>query len=115
MPFCPDCRKTFQDDVLTCDECYVDLLPDLAPAQFSEYVNWQIVCSVPNEVAGYILRSVLEDEGLQVHLYSHEMPFCGGIKGHPGKSEWGDILVPADSVRHAHDCINTYYDSIREG
>ena len=115
VPFCPDCRTTFQEDVLTCHKCHVDLLPDLAPAQVSEYVNWQIVCSVPNEVAGYILRSVLEDEGFQVYLHSHEMSFFGGIKGHPGKSEWGDILVPADCVRHAHDCIKAYYDSLREG
>ena len=114
MPFCPDCSRTFKEQDMTCKQCHVDLLPDLAPAQVSESVGWYSVCSVPNEVAGYILRSVLEDKGIQVYLQSNEMSFYGGIKGHPGKSEWGDIIVPTNSVKRAQDCIKAYYDSLKE-
>ena len=115
MPFCPDCKRIYKEDKLTCEKCHVDLLPDLAPAHVPDAVGWYIVYSVPNEVAGYILRSVLEDEGIQVYLRSNEMSFFGDIKGHPGRSEWGDLLVPSHSVRRAQDCIKAYYDSLKEG
>lgn len=114
MPFCPDCMTTYNETQSTCTNCNIDLLPDLAPAQDPESVEWYTVCSVPNQVAGYILKDVLEDEGIPVFLQCHGMSVYGGIKGHPGKSEWGDIHVPSNSVKRAQDCIKAYYDSIKE-
>ena len=112
MPFCPECNTESKDDSLTCSECNVDLLPGLAPTQVPEPVDWCVVRPVPNEITGYILKSVLEDEGIEVYLRSHEIPVYGGIKGTASKSEWGDILVPTYSVQQARECIQEYLDSI---
>lgn len=114
MPFCPQCKTEYKEDVLTCSECQVDLLPGLVPAQVPESVDWYVVESVPNEVAGHILKSVLEDEGIHVYLRTHEMPALGGIKGNVGKSECGDILVPGFSVQRARECLKAYFDSLKE-
>ena len=114
MPFCPECNTDYKEDVLICLECNEDLLPGLAPTQGAESVDWYTVKSVSNEVAGHILKSVLEDEGIEVYLRSHEMPAVGGIKGNAGESEWGDLLVPTYSVQHALECIKAYFDSLNE-
>ncbi len=114
MPFCPECKTEFKDDVLICLECNVDLLPGLVPTQGPESVDWYAVKSVSNEIAGHILTNVLKDEGIEVYLRSHEMSAIGGIKDNVSKSEWGDILVPTYSVQRALECIKAYYDSIKE-
>ena len=99
---------------MICSECNVDLLPGLVPTQERGAVDWYEVQSVPNEVAGYILKSVLEDEGIEVFLRSNEIPGYGGLKGTLVKSEWGDILVPTYSVQRAQECIKDYFDSLDE-
>ncbi|MCG9128730.1 hypothetical protein JT359_14125 [Candidatus Poribacteria bacterium] len=114
MPFCPQCKTEFEQDITECIECEEELLPSLIPAQVPEAADWQVVESVPNDVAGYILKSVLEDEGIQVYLRCNEIPAYGGIKGNPGKSEWGDILVPGFSVQFARETIKSYFDSLKE-
>ena len=99
---------------MICSDCNVDLLPSIVEAQAQEAVDWYVVQSVPNEVAGYILKSVLEDEGIEVFLRSNEIPAYGGLKGTLVKSEWGDILVPTYSVQRALECIKEYLDSLDE-
>lgn len=114
MPFCPQCKIEFEQDSTECIECEEELLPSLIPAQVPGDADWHVVESVPNEVAGYILMNVLEDEGIHVYLRSNEIPAYGGIKGNPGKSEWGDILVPGYSVQIARETIKSYFDSLKE-
>ena len=114
MPYCPDCKTYFNEDIMICSKCNGDLLPGIVSSQVSESVDWYVVQSVPNEVVGYILKSVLEDEGIEVYLRSFEIPFWGGVKGTSGKSEWGDLLVPTYSVQQALECIKNYYASIKD-
>ena len=114
MPYCPECDTEYKENVMSCSECNVDLLPGLVPTQGRGAVDWYVVQSVPNEVAGYILKSVLEDEGIEVFLRSNEIPAYGGIKGTLVKSEWGDILVPTYSVQRALECIKEYFASLDE-
>ena len=66
MPYCPECKTDYKEKVMICSKCNVDLLPGLVPTQERGAVDWYEVQSVPNEVAGYILKSVLEDEGIEV-------------------------------------------------
>ena len=114
MPYCPECNAEFKEDVMICSKCDVDLLPGLVSTQMSDSVGWYVVQSVPNEVVGYILKSVLEDEGIEVYLRSNEIPAYGGLKGTLVKSEWGDLLVPTYSVQRALECIKDYFASIKE-
>ena len=99
MPYCPECNTEYKENVMICSECNVDLLPGLVPSQGRGAVDWYVVQSAPNEVAGYILKSVLEDEGIEVFLRSNER---------------GDILVPTYSVQRALECIKEYFASLDE-
>jgi len=114
MPFCPQCKAEYKAEVSTCPDCQVDILPGLAPTQVPEYVDWYVVESVPSEVAGILLKSVLEAAGIEVYLRCHEMPAHGGIKGNAGKSEWGDLLVPVNLLPRAQACLKAYFDSLQE-
>ena len=114
MPYCPECNTEYKENVMICPECNEDLLPGLVPTQGRGAVDWYVVQSIPNEVAGYILKSVLEDEGIEVFLRSNEIPAYGGLKGTLVKSEWGDILVPTYSVQRALECIKEYFDSLND-
>lgn len=114
MPFCPQCQTKYKENVLTCSECQVDLLPGLVPTQVPESVDWFVVESVPHEIAGHILKNVLEDDGIEVYLRSYDMPAHGAIKGSATKSEWGDILVPTFAVEQARECLKAYFDSLKD-
>ena len=39
MPFCPQCKTVFKEDVMTCRECEEDLLPVIVPSQIRESVD----------------------------------------------------------------------------
>ncbi len=111
MPFCPECNTEYRTEITTCSSCQVELFPTAVPTA----VNWYAIQSVPNEVAGNILKDVLEREGIDVYLRCNEMPAHGGaIMGNAGKSDWGDVLVPAASVPRAYECLKNYFDSLLE-
>ena len=80
-----------------------------------EYGDWYVVESVPNELAGNILQSVLEDAGIPVYLRCHDVPYYGGIiKGNAWQSEWGDVLVPMNLLPQAQKHLKAYFDSLRD-
>ncbi len=115
MPFCPECSTEHTVETPICPDCQVELVPAVAPTQLPEAIDWYAIESVPNEVAGNILKSVLETEGIDVYLRCNEMPAYGGaIMGNVGKSEWGDILVPVASISRARACLKNYFDSLLE-
>ena len=114
MPFCPQCNTTYKEAISTCPDCQVDLIPHAAQTEIPEYGDWYAIESVPNELAGNILQSVLEDDGIPVYLRCHEVPNYGGVKGNASQSEWGDVLVPINLVPRARLCLKAYFDSLKE-
>ena len=114
MPFCPQCTAEYKPEVSTCSDCQVALVPELIHTEITEYGDWYTVESVPNELAGNILQSVLEDEGIPVYLRCHEAPNYGGVKGNVGASEWGDVLVPINLLPQAREFLKAYFDSLQE-
>ena len=114
MPFCPQCNAEYKSEVSICSDCKVQLVPELMQTEVTEYGDWCVVESVPNELAGNILQSVLEEEGIPVYLRCHDVPYYGGVKGSPTKSEWGDVLVPNNLLPQAQKSLQTYFDSLQE-
>lgn len=114
MPFCPQCNAEYKPEVSICSDCEVQLVPELMQTEVTEYGDWHVVESVPNELAGNILRGILEDEGIPVYLRCHEVPNYGGVKGNATQSEWGDVLVPINLLPQAQESLKTYFDSLQE-
>jgi len=111
MPVCPQCRSEFNEHVLICTDCQVDLVFELPREDSVEYVDWEIVESVSSEVVGNILKGVLEDGGIEAVLRSHEMPSVGGVQG-DFSPDWGDILVHPDEFENARDTLESYLASL---
>ncbi len=80
MPYCPECNTEYKEHVMICSECHEDLLPGLVPTQDRGSADWYAVHSAPNEVVGYILKSVLEDEGIEVFCVLMKYPHTAGLK-----------------------------------
>lgn len=97
-----------------CSDCHVTLVSQVTQTEVTEYGDWNTLESVPNELAGNILQGVLEEDGIPVYLRCHEVPYYGGVKGNVGQSEWGDILVPADLLSQARECLKVYFDSLQD-
>ena len=114
MPYCPQCNAEYKPEVAMCSDCKVHLVPELIQTEVTEYGDWYAVESVPNELAGNILRSVLEEEGIPVYLRCHNVPYYGGVKGNATQSEWGDVLVPINLLPQARKSLQSYFDSLQE-
>ena len=106
MPVCPHCDTEYEKETDTCPTCQ-----RTHPA---EYGDWSVVESVPNELVGNILQSVLAEDGIPVYLRPHDVPYYGGVKGNAGQSEWGDLLVPLNLRQQAQQCLKTYLESLQE-
>lgn len=114
MPFCPQCTAEYKLEVSTCPDCQVDLVAQLPQTEFTEYGDWSTVESVPNELAGNILQSVLQEDGIPVYLRCHDVPNYGAVKGNASQSEWGDVLVPANLLPQARESLKAYFDSLKD-
>ncbi len=114
MPFCSQCNVTYKEAISICPDCQIDLVPQAAQTEISEYGDWYAIESVPNELAANILQSVLEDSNIPVYVRCHDVPNYGGVKGNATQSEWGDILVPTNLVPQARECLKAYFDSLKE-
>lgn len=114
MPFCPQCNAEYKPEVSICADCQVQLVPERMQTEVTEYGDWYAVESVPNEMAGNILQSVLEDDGIPVYLRCHEVPYYGGVKGNLTESEWGDVLVPSNLLSQARESLKAYFDSLQD-
>ena len=114
MPYCPQCNAEYKPEVSICPDCKVQLVPELMQTEVTEYGDWYAVESVPNELAGNILKGVLEGEGIPVYLRCHDVPYYGGVKGNATQSEWGDVLVPINLLPQARESLQAYFDSLQE-
>ena len=114
MPFCPHCNAEYTSEVSICSDCQVTLVPQPIRTEVTEYGDWDTLESVPNELAGNILQSVLAEDGIPAYLRCHEVPYYGGVKGNFGESEWGDILVPANLLPQARACLKVYFESLQD-
>ncbi len=111
MPFCPQCNAEYLENVSICADCQVALVPERQSEDTVEYISWEVVHQVPNEVVGNIIKGVLESAGFDVLLRSYEVVAHGGLSPKP---QWGDILVRSDDVERAEAIVNSYISSLSE-
>ena len=111
MPFCPQCNAEYIEDVSMCADCQLPLVPERLAEDELEYINWEVVHQVPNEVVGNIIKSVLESAGVDAILRSHEVVAHGGLSPKP---QWGDILVRSGDLESAEEIVNAYIASLSE-
>ena len=111
MPFCPQCNAEYIEGVLICADCQVVLVPERRTEDAVEYISWEVVHQVPNEVVGNIIMSVLKSAGFDAILRSHEVVAHGGLSPKP---QWGDILVRSGDLDRAEEFLNVYISSLSD-
>jgi hypothetical protein len=105
MPFCPECKAEYQAGVQMCPDCQVELVPERPPEDAVEYIDWEAVREVPNEMVGNMIKGVLEGEGIEALVRPYEIGALGGVRL---ESEWGEVFVHRDDLEQARQIVEEY-------
>ena len=112
MPFCPKCRAEYIEGVDTCEDCQVPLVAELPPKDVPDYVDLVELRRVPDELAGVMMKGVLENNGIEVVLWAAKIPGYDGIASTWSTYYWGKLLVAKDDLEISRKILDAYLSSL---
>lgn len=68
MPYCPQCKDEFREEIKVCPECEVALVAALPKEIEPEMEDLEVACTIPEEQTAYIIRGYLESEGIPCQM-----------------------------------------------
>ena len=114
MPFCPECRKSYEEGVVLCRDCRAGLVDSLADAGASgeetgvEWVSLVPLRPVPNAVTAAMWRGALESQGLHPVVRSNALPAYGEVLRDWSATSWGSLLVPEEELEEATSVLDDF-------
>ena len=117
MPFCPQCRDEFEDEVEVCPDCGATLVPELPrktiPSAVNKLRNETLVyaATAPNELVGGFWRGILEDNGIKCILKSEELRAAQYALL---QNRWQRIFVLRSNQRKAKEILKPFEQSEKE-
>lgn len=68
MPFCPECKYEYNQNVARCPDCGAKLVESLSVPASAEPISeeWMSVYTAADEMEAQIVKSLLEDAGIAV-------------------------------------------------
>jgi hypothetical protein len=114
MPFCPQCKAEYTEEISICADCQVELVAERPPDDEVEYVDWESVHHAQTEVDGNMVKGIQEGAGISVVLRSHGIAALGGIKEDWSEADWGEVLVHVDDLEKAKEVVEEYLASLPE-
>lgn len=112
MPFCQKCRAEYVEGVDTCEDCQIPLVAELPPKDVPDYAEIAELQRVPDEVAGVMMKGVLENSGITVILRAAKLPAYDGIASTWSTSYWGKLLVPKEDLEISRKILDDYLNSL---
>ncbi len=68
MPYCPECKEEFREEITQCSECNVALVEALEEEAVVEMDDLARLCTVQQEEDAHIIRGYLENVGIPCQL-----------------------------------------------
>jgi len=102
MIICPTCQEQYHSDYEVCPYCGAERPGD-------GDVNDELVTAFQSgdESEAYLIKGLLEGEGIPVMIRSRQVPMYDGIFSY-GESCWGDIMVHRDNLERGQQLIRDY-------
>lgn len=100
MPFCPECAFEYDNSMLVCPECRVDLVDTLPGAGGAAVVpddSWVRVCLISDDLTSQIVRNLIETNNIPSIIMSTSFqPLENGVgwmAGSKPRGRRGDYLM----------------------
>jgi hypothetical protein len=75
--YCPKCRAEYKDNILRCADCDVELVSELPPEEFVEFVK---VFESADPALTAIIKSILDSAGIRYFVTGDNMQSILGAK-----------------------------------
>lgn len=111
MPFCPDCRKSYEEGVVLCRDCRSSLVDELPPGDEGPFV---VLREVPDPVTAAMWRGALESQGVHAVVQSNALPAYGEVLRDWSAQAWGALMVPRDEFDEAKAVLEDFLATAAE-
>ena len=95
--FCPRCKTTYGEGVLTCPDCQVELIAEPKPGEEPEYVEYEEVLSTYSHGDIVMLKSLLDAENVTYYVLGERF---GDLYRQPAK-----LMVSTDDAAMVREII----------
>jgi hypothetical protein len=110
MPFCPECRKSYEEGVVLCRDCRSELVAELAPDE-APFVPLR---DVPDSVTGAMWQGALESQGIHAIVHSNALPAYGDVLRDWSTKAWGTLRVPRAEYDEAASVLEDFLATAAE-
>lgn len=112
MPFCPECRKSYDAGVVLCRDCRAALVAELAPGD--EGNPFVVLCDVPDAVTGAMWKGALDSQGIHAEIHSNALPAYGQVLRDWSAQAWGTLVVPRGEFEEARAVLEDFLATAAE-
>ncbi len=86
---------------------------EVAEGEESSIADWMILGTVPDESAGRMLKSVLENHDINSYLRPMTVSWYDTVKDSFFEHDWGEILVPKEKLKDARRILKEVLKTTR--
>ncbi len=111
MPFCPECRKFYEEGVVLCRDCRSSLVEELPEGEDAPFVPLH---DVPDAVTAAMWQGALESQGIHVVVRSNALPAYGQVLQDWSVNAWGALMVPRAEFDEAKAVLEDFLATAAE-
>ena len=108
MPFCPECRRSYEPGVVLCRDCRSTLVDQLPRAVGWEDSGFVVLRDVPDAVTAAMWLGALESQGLHPVVHSNALPAYGNVLRDWKTEAWGALIVPSEEFDEAKAVLDDF-------
>ena len=110
MPFCPNCKYEYKEDIRKCPDCGSTLVDEL-PGESSEGLNYIPLRSLPSRLYAEMLQEALKKEGIPSIIKGDDVGIMLGSYSTTSPVKI-TIWVPEGDVEKCEDIADQMLDHI---